>query len=515
MKKSFDKHLNIFWNYTGGPGLEDNITRSFILTLSSLKKDQQLQVINNLINKNHFINSDNLEINFDLQNPYLKKEEIAKAPFRYLVGLNPSGKAWGNKLYDVLENFGSHNFEEKNLKDNCFKKYLSNKFPDKKEILEEKDQFGVENSETLKHIILERLKKGNSRPDGWIFVYENKILKLVVAIETKLYDFDPYQLSNHCEKSLYLKENETQILHKFEDIFNLLKKISKNKKNLILNDFLNYVERLKYYINSDTFSKEDFDYAFDNDDLLLINRKLDKLFRKYFKSEKYNFLVKKYKLNPEDLKRRRITLKSIGDNGIGNIYFDSCFNDNFSSDSKYSFFIGTEIGIARKHYNEKFNNQIKNDNFITFLENLYPNKDNSICTHIFEVFFRINQVGFSDYIHLKDFNNIKDCLEYKNNFPYQNNLTKIDCINILEKEYKTLKVENIKSHIESLRKRGKNYPNLAKNYNILSYVRFIDFIKTDALLKVGSSEEFNELFHQILVKHLDGLNKINENLKYS
>ncbi|MFA6877670.1 MAG: hypothetical protein WCQ76_02075, partial [Fusobacterium sp.] len=283
MKKSFDKHLNLFWNYTGGPGLEDNITRSFILTLSSLGKDQQLQVINNLIKENHFTNSDNLEITYDLQNPYLKKDEITKAPFRYLVGLNPSGKTWGNEFHKILKNFEDYNFEKKKLESNNFEKYLFEKFPDKKELLEKKDEFEIKNSENLKNIILQRMNRGNSRPDGWIFVYDNKILKLVIAIETKLYDLDPFQLSNHCEKSLYFKGNKNQILHKFEDIFNLLKEISKTKKSLILNDFLNYVERLGYYINSDAISNEDFDYAFDNNDFSLINKKFDKFVKKYFK----------------------------------------------------------------------------------------------------------------------------------------------------------------------------------------------------------------------------------------
>ena len=34
MKRSYDQHLNVFWQYNGNPHLEDNITRALINTLS-------------------------------------------------------------------------------------------------------------------------------------------------------------------------------------------------------------------------------------------------------------------------------------------------------------------------------------------------------------------------------------------------------------------------------------------------------------------------------------------------
>ena len=45
--------------------------------------------------------------------------------------------------------------------------------------------------------------RGGSIPDAWIFVYSNSKPLYCVAMENKLHDLDPFQLRNHCEKSLY------------------------------------------------------------------------------------------------------------------------------------------------------------------------------------------------------------------------------------------------------------------------------------------------------------------------
>ena len=49
--------------------------------------------------------------------------------------------------------------------------------------------------------------RGDSIPDAWILISVNNQLKYCIAMENKLYDLDPFQLHNHCEKSLLMRQN--------------------------------------------------------------------------------------------------------------------------------------------------------------------------------------------------------------------------------------------------------------------------------------------------------------------
>lgn len=504
MHKSYDKHLNIFWSYNGSPYLEDNLTRAFIITLSFLRKEEQVNIIEELIGEKLKLAED-FTIRFDLQNPYIKniRESSCK---KYLVGFNPSGKTWGSQFHKVLEKFQDYTFDEETLKREGYEKYLLNIFPNLKEELEKEDENKISNYSKLKEIILARLNRGESRIDGWVFIHEGNELKVAIGIETKLWDLDPYQLSNHCEKSLGINESEIKY-KKFKEVFDFLKKIYMENNNYdIIYHFLDYMEKTGHYINNETFTEDDFLYAWENNDYRILREKFDKYIENYTKSFYYEELRKhfqEYELE-FSLDSKKVYFNNIGKNGIGNIYFDSCFLRE--NDKCLAFFVGTEVGVANKWWNEKFNEKLESQNFIETLKYLYKNEGKYVTK--FETFARINQASFSDYIFLKESKNLEEILSIKKGIPYCGKLVKDDCIAIL----KSMNIWNghMEKKIEQLKKRGVN--SSASNYNLLSYCRFIDYVENDYIYGI-SEEDFNEKFHNLLISHLEGLLKIYKELK--
>lgn len=299
MKKSFDRHLNIFWSYNGRPYLEDNLTRAFIITLSSLEKLQQIEFINWFIEDK--LEVDEIDISFNLQNPYLDIDrEIKRAKKRVLVGFNPTGKSFGNEKHSILNNIESYEFEIEKLNSDKYKTYLKNKLPlEMSEKLEEVDEFGNSYIEKIKDIILSYLNRGSSRPDAWIFIHKNKTLELVIAIETKLWDL---KLANHCKKCLDISKEEVKY-KRFKETFDELKKIKTKNNNMVLHHFLDYMEKIGYYTNLDMITMEDFDGIFalqEEDSKLgkeLLNRKFSNYFDSYFKSKEYKHLNGLEKIN--------------------------------------------------------------------------------------------------------------------------------------------------------------------------------------------------------------------------
>ena len=261
MKKSYDRHLNIFWSYNGRPYSEDNLTRAFITTLSSLEKFQQIEFINWFTEEK--IEGENLEISFDLQNPYLNiDKEVKKSKKRIMIGFNPSGKCWGNEeYYNILNNIERYQFEEGKLNSGNYVNYLSKKLPLEISKLKETDELGKSYAEKIKDIILSYLNRGGSRPDAWIFVHRNNILEVAIAIETKLWDLDPEQLANHCKECLDIPKEEVKYKI-FKETFDRLKKLKTKDKNSILSHFLDYMEKIGYYINIDMITAKDFDNIF-------------------------------------------------------------------------------------------------------------------------------------------------------------------------------------------------------------------------------------------------------------
>lgn len=513
MKKSYDRHLNLFWCYNGKPYLEDNLTRAFITTLSSLNKVQKINFIN-WFSGESISTSDDMEITFDLQNPYLDiNNEIKSAKKRVLVGFNPTGKSWGNEEYRILDNIKSYEFDKKKLESNGYEDYLKNRLSLEMKKLKELDEFEKTYGEKLRDIILSYLNRGESRPDGWIFIHRNKKLEVVIAIETKLWDLDPEQLANHCEKCLNIPKEEVKY-KTFKETFDELKKIKNKDDNMILEHFIEYMEKTGHYINNASITREDFDNIVTLDspnhdsDLQkkVLERKFINYFKNYFESKEYSDMKIKYNLDEVDLKRRRIVIKKIGQNGLGNIYFDTDFN----TEIKTAFFIGTEIGVSSKWHNELFSRKIEDKNFMSALDQLYPKSEDSSkekYERTFDILVRVNQCAYSDYIHLDSREELGIILNLKRELPFKSQLTKFQCIEILGK-YLQEDNKYLEKKVSTLKSRGGDN-SIASNYNILSYLRFIDYIKQEYILDIDQ-KEFNVRFSEVLEKHLKGLMTIND-----
>lgn len=518
MRKSYDRHLNIFWSYNGKPYLEDNLTRAFITTLSFLNKAQQIEFINFFIG-DKVIEEDDVEISFDLQNPYLDiDKEIKKAKRRIMIGFNPSGKCWGNQEdYEILDNIESYQFEEGKLNSDKYEEHLKEKLFLEKSKLQEKDEMGNSYGEKIKDIILSYLNRRGSRPDAWIFIHKNSILEVVIAIETKLWDLDPEQLANHCKECLDIPKEEVKY-KKFKEVFDKFKELENKDKAPILSHFLDYMEKIGYYTNVDVITTDDFDKAFtskEEDSKLgkeLLNRKFNKFFNSYFKSEEWDGLKNKGKYEIEENKRR-ISIEAIGMNGLGNIYFDTYFDNNFEGDEnkKIVFFIGTEIGVANKYANELFSKKLKDDEFKEKLNELYPQRESEGCESRFEILFRVNQSNYTEYIFLKKDKNLNNILNIKEQIPYKGSLSKAQCVeNLASKKFEKYINKN-NSQIQKIERRGGD-KSIATNYNLMSYLRFIDYIKLDSMLEINEIG-FNAKFSKILEKHLIGLEKVNSMLR--
>ena len=56
-------------------------------------------------------------------------------------------------------------------------------------------------------------QRGDSIPDGWIFVYSDGKPEYLVALENKLYDLDPTQINNHIEKKFinFIKQKTSNL----------------------------------------------------------------------------------------------------------------------------------------------------------------------------------------------------------------------------------------------------------------------------------------------------------------
>lgn len=224
-KNSHDRHLNLFWFYSGSPTLENNITKAFINTFDSLSVENKKAFLSQICH---------VKIDYDPQfSLYLQsapdEKIVMETPknHRVLIAFSPTGKSWGYAGIDV---------NDKGLIKTKVKEALRLNNPDweEKEIEEKAEN---ELSDTIK--IIEN--RGGSIPDAWIILYHNSIPDYCIAFENKLYDLNPFQLNNHCKKSLHLDNNNIEYV-KYSEIIDCLV----NVKEYMPEEFIRYMFILGY-----------------------------------------------------------------------------------------------------------------------------------------------------------------------------------------------------------------------------------------------------------------------------
>ncbi len=227
LKNKNDRHLNVFWQYDGRPWLENNITKAFINTFESLDIDS----------KKNFI-LDFFDINLSVKDPVFKlylqtspgKDEIKsiKESNRLLFAFSPTGKPWG------AEGIATN---DSTLIESCIRRSLIASNPEKEE--KEINKLTKEQVEDTLNVINGR---GESIPDAWIMICEKDKPMYCIAMENKLYDLDPFQLNNHCVKSLFMTENRIKFA-KYTEILEELNKLH----GYLVDDFLRYMYFLNYW----------------------------------------------------------------------------------------------------------------------------------------------------------------------------------------------------------------------------------------------------------------------------
>lgn len=218
-----DPHLNVFYSYGDKPGLENNVTKAFVNVFESFNGSQLKETVRRLFEFE--LPEGKYSTAFYLQR---KPEEafVRSYPNRIMFAFSPTGKSRGFEGLDTKD--------EKEIR-----KVLEAEAKKRTEIEEEQKDY-VEY--TLNEIRKVRQNRG-SIPDGWIFIDVDDKPEVVIAMENKLYDLDPYQLNNHIEKSLYITENKPKpIYRKYEDILVVFKELN----TFLSNQFIDYLIILNY-----------------------------------------------------------------------------------------------------------------------------------------------------------------------------------------------------------------------------------------------------------------------------
>lgn len=242
LKNKEDEHLNVFWQYEGKPWLENNITKAFINTFDSLSINNKLTVLAELFNID-LDNTDNYRFQFFLQKesvPIEKAKEVVSEDNRILFAFSPTGKSWGYSGIDKNNKEQIEKAIEKHYLNSI--DYIDRTETEKKEIIKKEISSVLDNIK----------EKGNPIPDGWIFIYNDKSDAPIycIALENKLYDLDPFQINNHCQKALHVKNNII-VYRKYSDILECFNKL---KNEFLASEFIRYMYLLKY-LRVDTFAQ--------------------------------------------------------------------------------------------------------------------------------------------------------------------------------------------------------------------------------------------------------------------
>lgn len=227
LKNKSDEHLNVFWQYDGKPWLENNITKALINTFESLSSSSKKKFIQTFFGFSSL--SEEVTYKFYLQkSPEDKEIKSIKESNRLLFAFSPTGKSWGAEGIDT----GNIDLIKDSIKQSLIKNKLVNEDKEIDSIV--KDQL----EETMS--IIEN--RGGSIPDAWIIILKDNNPIYCIAMENKLYDLNPFQLNNHCTKSLFMKKNSI----KYAKYSEILESLS-NLKGYLVDDFLRYMYFLNYW----------------------------------------------------------------------------------------------------------------------------------------------------------------------------------------------------------------------------------------------------------------------------
>ena len=530
MKKSYDKHLNIFMTYGTDCRKENNITKAFINTLmyADNEKFDKIEFLKELIGDKHKeILEKNDYLEYDLQNP-VDKEEIKKSNVKkVLIGLSPFEEK-GIEYFDIilkkldLKNDSNKNLDEEKWQE-IYKKIIENKENEKKiekemdEQLKDFKEIKKELKDQIKKEIQMYLSRGGSIPDAWIYVYDNekkRNLKLIIAIETKLWKLDNSQLLNHIDESL--GGNAIIKYRSFEYLISKISEINNNSKDKFIENFLQYMEILGYNV-IEKFSTEDMEYvkqSIDNEskeyDMLILSKKWEKIFREYKKIKKdgIKFLEKNNRI-------------SIGNNSSFNLTYEFYSGKK----EKYEAFIALEIGVK---LNEKLIKMIKDRNETELIEIFGKNddEDTNISYDIYRKITRQNDGPNAKYYRLnRERYKVDECVKkLKNEIEtfYEHNEEKERIFEIIKKDIKfkneeDLSDDELKSRIGIVNWKEEDKNNNRHKYNLLTYLRFVEYISYDKILKEENIEKQKnkiiKMIDEIIERQISRAKKIEEELK--
>ncbi len=454
---NFDEHLNIFWNYSGHPTLENNITKAIINFLQYSDYNTQFEVINFLINNQHSYDREKCIVKYGLQR---YPDDAKKFRYKYLLGISPTGKEW------------SHEFVYLYNKDNCreLKSILTS--GNEKKIHEYFEDKHISIPSAMYPIVLQEIEdienKGGSIPDGWIMLYSDNTPYICIAIENKLWDLDPFQLRNHMEKSLGININfeEHKILKTYEDLYATIEAMPETFLRQNLMEFF-YLLRYQPFR---PFTKQEYKVAIDNPLELRFN----------ILYNKWNLFFEKVSLECQysiNLERNEIWFNDIE---TGNITFSF---ENPKDNQVVS--VASEIGVKHRYINEKIHKTLT-DADIKVLDAHYKFADD------FVIYARFMAVQQADYCDLEYFDDLSEAL---NNFVkkesiYISGMSKIDCLKFLD---------NCEYDSEGTKIKKYNH----KEWDMLFYIRILTYVTVDQAC--CSYETLRDLFKEIFEKHRQGL----------
>lgn len=517
MYKSYDMHLNVFWNYNGKPHWENNITKAFINTFQTFNLEHQIAILNKNLNLG-LNNKENINLSFELQNlkSEMQKKIKESSCNKYLMTLNPSGETWDEDAEEVLDYISQNKDEISNKKldfQDLTYNQLTKRLKDLNLITKEQTEDEGLIEEVVKTIDIIN-NKGGSIPDAWILINKNDELETAIAIETKLWDLNPYQNDNHLKKSLGIKTCNSNAIKnvKFYDLCESINNVSKKTK--ITKDFITYMDWLGYYNNFNGFQQEDIEVKKTNDiSINILERKWNKFFDYYFKSEEYKNLRYELNIKKFDKYNRRIWFKDINDL---NIYFNTYQGEDFYKDC--GLFISSEIGVKSKSIPKSLGKKIRNED-VKELKEIYKLNEGTFLTKIFKRLHSGQINKYFKFFSSKNLTEVFDVFLSEDHDIYENGLNKVEAHKLIKDLKDKCFIED-KEHIDQILadveryKTGKIYENgeVKSYYDLLSYLRFVFYFNYDNIIG-KNKKDLEKTFSEAIRTNYKGLEKITEILK--